>query len=238
MQLLKRRENTEPLMQSAAALALRERTRGEAPAEPGPARRPVPLRRPQRAVGEPLAPGYATLLDSLRAYAVQGRPVRTVVVAGASPTAATSAVVSGLATRAGQLGMTVVSGELIATSARAAASVRRAALPERLARPVSTAVVESKLPSTELNGWLEHHAAADLVLIEGPPLDGSIDAALLARACDGMILVAERGVTERTALQHAADRARTAGCRLFGVVLTGRREPMPSWLRRLAAAGR
>ena len=44
----------------------------------------------------------------------------------------------------------------------------------------------------------------DLVLVEAPPLCDSLDAALLARSCDGLVIVAGAGVTERTALAAAA----------------------------------
>ncbi len=50
----------------------------------------------------------------------------------------------------------------------------------------------------------------------------SVDAVLLGAACDGLVLVAEDGVTDRSALRAAADRARDSGCRPLGVVLTTR----------------
>jgi Mrp family chromosome partitioning ATPase len=89
-----------------------------------------------------------------------------------------------------------------------------------------------------MDGWLAQHRGADLMLIEAPPLLHSIDGALVARACDGLILVAERGVTERRALQEAANRARAAGCTLLGVIVTSVQRPMPSWLERLAGPRR
>jgi hypothetical protein len=40
-------------------------------------------------------------------------------------------------------------------------------------------------------------------------------------------------VTERAALQVAAERARIAGCKTLGVVMHGTKDRMPGWLRRL-----
>lgn len=57
------------------------------------------------------------------------------------------------------------------------------------------------------------------------PVLRSVDAVLLGAAGDGLILVAEDGVTERAALRAAADRARDGGCRTLGVVLLKRSRP-------------
>ncbi|MBX3025247.1 hypothetical protein KF840_10085 [bacterium] len=73
-----------------------------------------------------------------------------------------------------------------------------------------------------LRAWLDAQPPAPLRLIEAPPLQRSLDAVLLAGACDGLLLVAETGVTTRAALRAAAERAREGGCVTVGVVLTGR----------------
>ena len=93
-----------------------------------------------------------------------------------------------------------------------------------LDRGTTTAGVES---------WIGRVASGvELVILEAPPLDESIDAALLSSASDGLVIVAEPEVTERATLQAAAERARAAGCHTLGVVLSGRRQHMPAWLRR------
>jgi Mrp family chromosome partitioning ATPase len=85
-----------------------------------------------------------------------------------------------------------------------------------------------------LNDWAERIAPAnDLVVITGPPLANSIDAALLACACDGLVIVAESEITDRKALHIAAERARIAGCRTLGVVMHGTKDHLPKWIRRI-----
>ena len=61
------------------------------------------------------------------------------------------------------------------------------------------------------------------------------DAAEAARAgaAEGLVIVAESEVTERAALQVAAERARIAGCNTLGVVMHGTKDRLPGWLRRL-----
>jgi Mrp family chromosome partitioning ATPase len=56
---------------------------------------------------------------------------------------------------------------------------------------------------------------------------------LLARACDGLVIVAQSEVTHREALQLAAERARVVGCRTLGVVMHATKAPIPRWMRRV-----
>ncbi len=73
----------------------------------------------------------------------------------------------------------------------------------------------------------------ELVIITGPSLATSLDAALLAGVCDGLVIVAESGVTASDALKVAAERARIAGCRILGVVMRTTRRRLPDWISRL-----
>ena len=86
----------------------------------------------------------------------------------------------------------------------------------------------------ELDQWLEeaslHH---DLILVEGPSLDQSLEAAFLGSQCDGVLLAAEVDRTHRAALSLAAERAAASGCRVLGVVLTETKRWLPRWLDRL-----
>lgn len=185
---------------------------------------------------EALAPGFMTLLDSLRAHTARGGGARSLVLATPDPSPAPGFVLDGLAARAEQLGMDVVRGELRGVPSRQLMPARRTPQTDRAARHCLAVALRPDHLAAEMETWLGQHRGADLVLIEAPALLQSIDGALVARACDGLILIAERGVTERRALQDAANRARSTGCALLGVIMTSRERPMPTWLERLAGS--
>lgn len=50
--------------------------------------------------------------------------------------------------------------------------------------------------------------------------EGAVNPLAVAAACDAMVLVCERGRVTRQMLRNAADMARVAGCRPFGIVMT------------------
>jgi hypothetical protein len=185
--------------------------------------------------GDALAPGFTTLLDRLRAQTARGAGARSLVLATAEPSAGAGSVLDGLAARAEQLGMDVVRGELRGVPGRQLMPARRTPA-DRTARHCLTVASRPDHLATEMASWLGQHRGADLVLIEAPPLLHSIDGALVARACDGLVLVAERGVTDRGALQEAANRARVAGCTLLGIIVTSNERPLPRWLQRIAGS--
>jgi len=56
----------------------------------------------------------------------------------------------------------------------------------------------------------------DLVLIDTPPLLSVTDAAALAPAMDGVILVVKPGVTKMSALQQALEQFASGGCARAG----------------------
>ena len=65
----------------------------------------------------------------------------------------------------------------------------------------------------------EKRAAYDYVLIDTPPIATLSDASIVAKLCDGAVLVVEsEAVSYRTA-QRAAEQLERTGCRLLGVVL-------------------
>jgi Mrp family chromosome partitioning ATPase len=177
--------------------------------------------------------GIATLFDNIRALA-SGQATRTLVFAGATSTDSVHAVAEGLARHAQRRGITVFVAELIHTDSGPAMLVARmAAEPYETIPALAIDLNGSAVPS-ELNAWLDRTAASsDLVLLEAAPLADSIDAALLACACDGLVIVADAEVTPRSALQVAAERAQITGCRTLGVVLNGTKEHLPGWMRRL-----
>lgn len=61
--------------------------------------------------------------------------------------------------------------------------------------------------------------AYDIVIIDAPPLLPVADAALLATAADGAIIITRHGKTTRDQLEGAAHRLAAVGARTFGVVL-------------------
>jgi len=62
-------------------------------------------------------------------------------------------------------------------------------------------------------------AAADLVIIDSPPLLGVADASALASRVDGVLLVVNPAEVNRRTLAHAEAQLRKAGGRLLGVLL-------------------
>jgi hypothetical protein len=158
------------------------------------------------------SPGVAALLDHLRGLAAQGEPARVLVFAPVEPGVAASGLVDALAARARELELPVAVAGLTRSGGGAQLAARGTA-PRTL--PLDGAQL-----APALAGWLDGHAAAQLVLIDAPPVLGSIDALLLGAACDGLVLVAQTHATARRALRDAAARAGAAGCHMLGVVLT------------------
>ncbi len=62
-------------------------------------------------------------------------------------------------------------------------------------------------------------AAADLVIVDSPPLQAVTDAAILASITDGTLLVIDSGRTRRAATQHGREALAKAGARVLGVAL-------------------
>ena len=67
----------------------------------------------------------------------------------------------------------------------------------------------------------------DHLLIQAPAATATNQAALLARLCDGLVLVLEANSTRRAAAQMAKERLIAAHVRLLGTVLTERTFPIP-----------
>jgi Mrp family chromosome partitioning ATPase len=182
---------------------------------------------------------YKGLFDSLRLVAVETN--RRFVLAAADASGAAGEVVAGLAAYIESLGFRTLRAELSLVQGRPILRRCREQSLESLRDigiefdgdltplDLSTAAAQA-----EVAEWLAAASrVADIVLIEGCPLADSVDAALLARSCAGLVLVAHAGVTERTTLATAAERARTAGCKTVGIVLYGSKNPLPAWARHL-----
>ncbi len=59
----------------------------------------------------------------------------------------------------------------------------------------------------------------DYVIVDTPPINAVIDGALIAKQCDGVVLVVESGVTERGQVQHMKQQLEFTGVKLLGVAL-------------------
>jgi len=197
---------------------------------------------------------FSSLLDNLRALG-GGTPVSSIVISGVSSVESTEAVSTGLAGEICRHSLSVMIAELYHNISHPLLRVRMASGPDRPDTvkngngPGHRKQILDELSSKELqldlrggpvpaplSSWLESaRSVHDVVIIEAPPLGISVDAAIVARACDGLILVVEPNATPRDALSVAVERAETVGCRVLGVVMQGRPEWRPRWLRRLTA---
>ncbi|MEE8312227.1 MAG: hypothetical protein V3R77_08215, partial [Candidatus Binatia bacterium] len=117
-----------------------------------------------------------------------------------------------------------------------AARAHDPAAAERFASSIALNLRGGPVPA-DLQAWLEsaenHH---DLVIIEAPPLGHSVDAALLARACDGLVIVVDPTAITKDALRRSVERAQAIGCRILGLVMTGKQSDMPGWMGRMTGA--
>ena len=69
----------------------------------------------------------------------------------------------------------------------------------------------------EMLAWLSEHF--DLVLVDAPPVGVIIDAAQIARSCDGTIFAVRYNCTGRRELQDAQRQIANTGCEILGAVL-------------------
>ncbi|MCC6849206.1 MAG: hypothetical protein IT294_11955 [Deltaproteobacteria bacterium] len=182
-----------------------------------------------RAFATEAHPGIATLLDAIRLIS-NGLPKRVVVFCGASNAEAVTTLADALVAHASHSGMPAFLATLTRTAGGSAIVPARGAAMDAVL-PID---LDAGSSAEAVSRWAARVGPeSDLVVITGPPLATSIDAALLACACDGLVIVAESEVTERAALQLAAERARIAGCKTLGVVMHGSKDRLPGWVRRL-----
>lgn len=59
----------------------------------------------------------------------------------------------------------------------------------------------------------------DYVIIDTPPLGSVIDGAVVAKKCDGAVIVIESGIISRRLLQKVKAQIENSGCRILGAVL-------------------
>lgn len=85
------------------------------------------------------------------------------------------------------------------------------------ALPPNPSELLSSSQMTDLIGALR--ARADVVLIDAPPLLPVTDGAVLARECDGAIVIVRHGKTTREQATKALEALRSVGARVLGTVL-------------------
>lgn len=171
---------------------------------------------------------FAELLDNLRAL-VSEAAVPKVVVSGVSGVEPIAEITAGALEEAEDRGLDLVTGELVARVEHRI--LHRHGDHEGGPEPLQ---LSGNPPPAVTRRWLEEAATGhDFLLIEAPPLEKSVEAALLARYCDGLVILVEIDITPRLVLQAAVQRARAAGCTILGLVMSGTPNTQPYWLRKL-----
>lgn len=196
----------------------------------------IPLAKRQRA--------YSELLDSLRSLPDGAYGVPCMVMAGVSRRISATNVMTELRHQSQEQGLRLLSLEVITDGSQRYLREAFSDGVEERADSYSTALSDresrdpreqrSRSAGSQLEQWLQEvDEHFDLLVIQAPPLTESVEAAIVARETDGLILVVENLVDSHADLEAAVEKARDANCNLFGVVLLGAREWLPKWLRRL-----
>jgi len=182
-------------------------------------------------VSDDRAAAFAALYDNLRATA-NGDATRSLVVASASADDSPRPIIDGLAAHVRRLGHRVCVAEVVESDGLPLLRVRfEPGDPGRT--PVNTRPLDlrSQASADDVRAWLASVADVDLTLIDGGALAASIDPALLACGCDGLLIVMRCEATPRDALRLAAERAKAVGCRTLGIVIEVAQQHVPPWQR-------
>ncbi len=174
---------------------------------------------------------HATLLDAMRTVAGTSQ-APCIVVAGIASAASGQAVIEGVTDQAALRGVRLRIGDVSVTQSQRTLSIRD----DRSAVIDESLSLELAAPSAQeaLKTWFVTASSGfDLLIVAAPPILSSVDALLVARACDGLVLVAEPLVTQREEFEIAVERARASGCRVLGLVMHESREWLPRFLGRL-----
>jgi succinoglycan biosynthesis transport protein ExoP len=199
-------------------------------------------------VAQPFSPvteAFRVLRTNIRFSGVD-RPLRTLLVTSPSAAEGKSIAVANLAVAMAQAGLSVVALDADLRRPRLhqlfdldprREGLTRALLEGNLNGRLHFPLLRLKrlrvLPSGELPPnpaellgsqrmqELLHELAqqVDIVLIDGPPVLPVADAAVLAQAVDGVLLVLYAGKTRRETARHAVESLRQVGANLVGVVL-------------------
>jgi len=89
------------------------------------------------------------------------------------------------------------------------------------------------MPVASLRTLLDHAGASyDWVIVDGPPLLESPEAAPMAAQLDGVVMVVRAGRSKRPVLHRALDLLRRSGANVLGTVLNRRRLEIPDFIYR------
>lgn len=213
-----------PVALRSVARPLPERVDEIDPQPSSPMEPSLPARTVRPVSINPVDRAFDALVQALRPSTTNETGSR-IVLAAAGNDRGLSTIVNGLCRRAAHVGLRVQRARVVGASHESAPQ-------ERSADP-GTLTLDFQDP-----GWADtfarwhHDQISDVLLIEAEPLGPTNNAALLARTCDGLVLVAQRSVTQRDALELAASQARATGCVLLGVILHAPRPARPRWLSR------
>lgn len=176
---------------------------------------------------------FARTFDNLRAIAAESGLTR-IVIAGASAGEDVDSVIEGLAAQAERHQLTAVFSELDETGNGYVLRERsRYGAGGPATEPANFRLTSGTAPDA-FDAWLDRTLqASDMVMIKAPGLGQSVDAALLARNTDGIIVVVESDVTTKEDLKLAVERVRSVGCRVLGLIASGTEDDTPAWLRQI-----
>lgn len=176
------------------------------------------------------------IFQNIQALTKGKRPL-TLVLAGAASTDAVRALAASLGTCAESKGERVLLAELSGAGVRGTL-IRPCGADGRAADTADGGGVPIELhsgadPETVARWRDQVSPGASVTFVMGPPLVDSVNSALLASLCDGLVMVAVREDTHRDALTVAAERVRLTKAPTIGVVVDSGHSKTPLWLRRL-----
>ncbi len=208
---------------------------GAAAGEPAVVRLPVARLRFEDSTR---AGALAAVYDAIRA-STGATPARALVVAAADDPVGLRGVVEGLALQARRRGQRVRLAELTDGSGTRLLRLRSEGDGDEpvLPGPLAPLALRGNAQREDVRAWLSRLPASDVVLVDGGSLARSVDGALVACGCDGLVIVARAGATSRDLLRRAAERAAAVGCRTLGLVLEVHPGSIPPWRRRAGGAG-
>jgi Mrp family chromosome partitioning ATPase len=183
-------------------------------------------------VADDRAAAFAALYDNLRATA-NGDATHSLVVASAGVDDSRRAVIDGLAMHVRRLGHRVCLAEVVESDGLPLLRIRpEPGDPGRAGASTRPLDLRSHASADHVRTWLASVVDVDLTLIDGGALAKSLDPALLACGCDGLLIVVRSEATAREQLRIAAERARAVGCRPLGIVIEVQQDRIPPWLRK------
>lgn len=212
-----------------------------APQPHAPDAEPAVVRLPVRRIASEdstRAAALAAVYDAIRA-STGAVPARALVIAAADDAVGLRGIVEGLAVQARRRGQRVRLAELSDGSGARLLRLRHEADGEDGALPASPAplALRGTAHREDVRAWLGRLGSGDVILIDGGSLGRSVDAALVACGCDGLVIVARAGATSRELLRRAAERSAAVGCRTLGLVMEVRPQDLPPWHRRGGGIG-